>query len=79
MKNLLASGCSIASDGWEDRKKRPLINLLAVTNRGAKFLRAVDTTGTTKTATYIANLMIEAIEEIGPANVIQVGACVKLS
>ena len=35
-------GCSILSDGWSNRKKRGIINILVSTPLGTYFLRAVD-------------------------------------
>ena len=45
MKN---TGCTLASDGWTDPRKRPLLNMCVVTHKGTLFKRAVDTTGQTK-------------------------------
>ena len=36
-------GCSILSDGWSDRKKRGIMNILVSCTIGTYFLRAVDT------------------------------------
>ena len=36
-------GCSILSDGWRDRKKRGIINILVSCPLGSYFLRAVET------------------------------------
>ena len=36
-------GCSILSDGWSDRKKRGILNILVSCTIGTYFLRAVDT------------------------------------
>ena len=40
--------CSLASDGWQDALKRPLLNVVATTPLGSTFIKAVDTTGETK-------------------------------
>lgn len=95
--------CSLASDGWQDAHKRPLVNVCAITPEGSTFVKAVDTTGETKVlgshscqqcpltlqpshrahqeltspiclqdAQYMAKLWIEAIEEIGEENVMQI-------
>jgi hypothetical protein len=66
------TGCSVISDGWDDAQHRPLLNSLAVNPKGVKFIDAVDTSGHTKDAQYIASILIEAIEEVGPDNVVQV-------
>eukprot|EP01018_Ginkgo_biloba_P041192 Gb_35049 [translate_table: standard] len=36
------------------------------------FLNAVDCNGELKDATFIANILIDAIESVGPSNVVQV-------
>ena len=37
--------CSLASDGWQDAHKRPLLNVCGITPLGSTFIKAVDTTG----------------------------------
>lgn len=41
-------GVSIASDGWSDSQRRPLINFMAVNEGGPMFLKAIDCSGETK-------------------------------
>ncbi|KAL6960515.1 hypothetical protein U1Q18_052485 [Sarracenia purpurea var. burkii] len=65
-------GVSIVSDGWSDSQRRPLINFMAVNESGPMFLKAVDCSGETKDKYFIANLMKEVINEVGPQNVVQV-------
>ena len=65
-------GVSIISDGWKDAKNRPLINVIAVYPKGAMFLKAVDCEGQVKDAQFIANILIQCIQDIGPQNVVQV-------
>ena len=59
------------SDGWDDRQHRPLINVLAVSPQGGMFIRSVNTTGQVKNATSLADIMDDAIKEIGPEVVVQ--------
>lgn len=66
------AGSDITSDGWSDARSRPLLNFLLLTTKGAQFIKAVDTTGQSKTDDYIADMLSEAIEEAGPENVVQV-------
>jgi hypothetical protein len=66
------TGVSIISDGWKDCKNRPLINVIAVSPKGAMFLKAVDCEGQVKDASFIANILIESIDMVGAANVVQV-------
>ncbi|XP_038891577.1 uncharacterized protein LOC120080967 [Benincasa hispida] len=65
-------GVSIASDGWSDSQRRPLINFMEITEGGPMFLKAVDCSGETKDKYFIANLMKEVINEVGHENVIQI-------
>eukprot|EP01018_Ginkgo_biloba_P039580 Gb_22244 [translate_table: standard] len=66
------TGVSIVSDGWTDARNRPLINVIVVCPKGSMFLNAVDYNGELKDATSIANILIDAIESVGPSSVVQV-------
>eukprot|EP01018_Ginkgo_biloba_P023549 Gb_28141 [translate_table: standard] len=66
------TGVSIVSDGWTDARNRPLINVIDVCPKGSMFLNAVDCNGELKDATFIANILIDAIESVGLSNVVQV-------
>ncbi|XP_059069104.1 uncharacterized protein LOC131859411 [Cryptomeria japonica] len=66
------TGVTIVFDGWKDCKNRPLINVIAVCPKGAMFLKAVDCEGQVKDASFIANILIECIDMVGPQNVVQV-------
>ena len=67
-----SSGVSIISDGWTDTRRRPLVNLIASSPAGAMFLRAEDCSGEIKDSNFIAEVLISAIEQVGPSNVVQV-------
>jgi hypothetical protein len=67
-----SSGVSIISDGWTDTKRRPLINVIASSPKGAMFLRAEDCFGEVKDNKFIVDILISAIEQVGPTNVVQV-------
>ncbi|MCO5608253.1 hypothetical protein L7F22_062459 [Adiantum nelumboides] len=49
-------GCTIVCDGWSDTRRRPIINFLACSIHGSVFLKAVDTSGQTKTSDFIFRL-----------------------
>ena len=59
-------GCSILSDGWSDRKKRGLINILVSSPLGTYFLRAVDSAkgGQKTTADFLYKHIRQAIHEV---------------
>lgn len=69
------TGCTIVSDGWSDAANHPLINKLAVSPGSAVFLGCDDTSGSTKSAAFIAADLEHYIKEVGPSNVVQVGGC----
>ena len=64
------SGCSIVMDGWTDITKRPLINIIVTCVDGPFFLRAIDCSGKRKDAAFQFELLRDAIEEVGPENVV---------
>ena len=72
------TGCLLLSDGWTSTQNRPIINALAATPLGTFFLAALDTSGQTKDADYIAAFIITQIVAFGPDKVTAVcmdGAC----
>lgn len=67
-------GCTIISDGWSDIRRRHIINILVSSCLGTYFLRAVDAgkAGERITGAFIYTHIRQAIEDIGPQNVVQV-------
>ncbi|KAH9329297.1 hypothetical protein KI387_001405 [Taxus chinensis] len=68
----VSHGCSIIMDGWTDIRHHPLINIIVSCREGPYFLRAVDCSGKKKDAEFQFTILRDAIEEVGPANVVQV-------
>jgi hypothetical protein len=66
------TGVSIVSDGWRDQRNHPLINVIAICLQGTMFLKDIDCSGVEKDATFISTILIDAIESVGPQNVVQV-------
>ncbi|GJY42655.1 hAT dimerization domain, ribonuclease H-like domain protein [Tanacetum coccineum] len=62
-------GVTIVSDGWSDPTRKPLINFMATSGNGPLFLNAVNCFGEVKDRFFIANLMKEVINEIGPSKI----------
>lgn len=60
------------ADGWSDVERRPVINILAVTESRPVFLEAINNEDGVKTKEYITNKLISAIENVEPENVVQV-------
>lgn len=71
-RNLKKTGCSLVSDGWDDRQHRPLMNMIVVSPQGAMFLKTFNTTGHVKNSEYLAEIMDQTVQEIGVENVVQV-------
>ena len=46
--------------------KRPLINIMTVSESGLMFLKAIKCEGETKDKHFITNLLINTIQDIGP-------------
>ncbi|XP_023929253.2 uncharacterized protein LOC112040599 [Quercus suber] len=73
IKNFwLENGVSIVSDGWSDPQRRPLINIMAVSDGGPMFIKAIDGSGEFKNKHYIVGVLKDAIKEIGHEKVVQV-------
>ena len=51
---------------------RPLVNIIVMSPSGPYFLRAIDASGEEKNADWIVGKIAEAIELMGPSNVVQV-------
>ena len=65
-------GATLSIDGWSSVVNRPLINGMLISSAGEEFLGSVDTSGATKDATYLADVLIKFIEQVGLENVVQV-------
>ena len=67
-------GCTILCDGWSDVRRRNVYNVLVSCCKGTMFLKAIDASlpGLTVTGAFIWTHIREAIEQIGPENVVQV-------
>ena len=67
-----ATGCTVMSDGWSDKKGRTLLNFLVHCPRGIMFIKSVDASAQVKDAALLCQLLDEFIQEIGPQHVVQV-------
>ncbi|CAH9076716.1 unnamed protein product [Cuscuta europaea] len=65
-------GCTIMSDGWQDKRHRTLVNFCVNSSKGTVFMKAVDASSYKKTGEALFKLFDEWIKEIGPQSVIQV-------
>ena len=76
------TGCSLASDGWTDTAGHPLVNVMWCSPDSCIFLSSHSAEGEVKDATWLAKVLGERIEEVGPENVVLVvtdnaAVCVK--
>ena len=67
--SFAVSGRALCSDGWTSTTRRPLLNVILVTSRGAIFVKGIDTSGHTKSWQYQRDCLSEAIDEVGEDNV----------
>ena len=63
---------SICSDRWSDAQRIPLINIMAVSESGPMFLKTINCEGETKDEHFIADFLINTIQDIDPQKVVQV-------
>ncbi|KAK9697669.1 hypothetical protein RND81_08G052600 [Saponaria officinalis] len=60
---------TLCSDGWGDRQKRPLINVMAASRGNSMFLKSFDASGNTKDVEYVSSLFQEVLNQEGAENV----------
>ncbi|CAL5355714.1 unnamed protein product [Camellia sinensis] len=72
MQDWSTHGVSIISDGWSNLKNQPLINIMAISGGKAIFINGHDVSSIEKTGANIAELLLKAIDYVGPSNVVQV-------
>lgn len=66
---LMLTGATLISDGWTSVANKPIINALVAVPAGSYFIAALDTSGETKDAHYIATFMKGHIERFGAEHV----------
>ena len=58
--------------GWTNIRNHPLINIIITCTEGPFFLRAIDCSRHRKDTDFQFHILRDAIEEVGPQNVVQV-------
>eukprot|EP00253_Pinus_taeda_P024138 PITA_24138 len=71
-KTREATGCTVMSEGWTDRKGRTLLNFLVHCPKGTMFIKSLDASEHIKDVATICELLDGFILEIGVQNVVQV-------
>jgi hypothetical protein len=61
----VATGCSIMTDAWTDKKRRSIMNLCVHCKLGTAFLESKEASADAHTSEYIFNYVRECIEKIG--------------
>lgn len=72
------TGVMLMSDGWTNVQSRPILNVIAACPVGSYFIEALDTSGDTKDAEFIAAFMSSHIVRFGPEKIVALcmdGAC----
>ena len=59
-------------DGWTNIQQRPLLNIIVTSLAGPYFLKAIDCIGKLKDATFMFEILKDAIKQVGPSNVVHV-------
>ncbi|KAK8694809.1 hypothetical protein V6N13_072354 [Hibiscus sabdariffa] len=65
-------GILVVLDAWSNCKQDRLINVIAANRRGTIFMHCGVFNGVEKTGQVIGDFLLEAIEKLGPSNVLQV-------
>ena len=66
------TGCTIMYDGWTDQRGRTIINFVVAFPKGTMFQKSIDASTHIKGAHLIFTLLVDVVEEVGVANVVQV-------
>ena len=65
-------GCTIMADGWTGPTRLSIINIMVYCAGSTVFLKSIDASEKIKNADYLVEILSEVIEQVGPANVIQI-------
>ncbi|KAM0863341.1 hypothetical protein ACQ4PT_044662 [Festuca glaucescens] len=68
----VATGCSIMTDAWTDKKRRSIMNLCVHCKLGTSFLESKEASADAHTSEYIFNYVLESIDKIGINNGVQI-------
>ena len=66
----LANGVNIVFSGQSNPQRRPVINIMAASDGGPMFIKAIDGSSEYKDKHFIAELLKDAIKEIGYQKVV---------
>lgn len=57
----VAFGTALCSDGWTSTSRRPLLNVIQVSTKGAFFVGSIDSSGEDKTAQYQLTRLVKPL------------------
>ncbi|GJR04378.1 zf-BED domain-containing protein [Tanacetum coccineum] len=66
------TGCTLMTDGWSDRKNRPICNFLVNNPKGTIFLASIDTSDISKTKEKVFAMLDDFVKKISEEHVVQV-------
>ncbi|GER51284.1 hAT transposon superfamily protein [Striga asiatica] len=66
------TGCTILLDGWTDKTGRELVNVLVESPKGTVYLRSSDISHCIDNTDAMLTFLDNILEEVGPANVVQI-------
>ena len=69
-KSWSLSGCTLMSDIWIDMKGRSFINVVAYSPKRPVFLKSFERSSHRRNDSFLRDLLLFVIEEIGPKNVV---------
>ncbi|XP_050251460.1 uncharacterized protein LOC126698341 [Quercus robur] len=73
IKDFWLENCvNIVSNGWSNPQRRPPINIMAVSDGGPMFIKAIDGSSEFKDKHYIVGMLKDTIKKIGHEKVVQV-------
>ena len=68
----IKNGCSLMTDAWSEWKRRSIMNVCTNCADGTTFIGSKEMSAVSHTSEVIFELVDQAIEDIGPENVVQV-------
>ena len=71
-RQWLTFGVIIMCDGWTSTTRKQIINIMVYYDGHAIFLKFIDTSDIVNDYKYIYKQMVEVVEEVGVANVVQI-------
>ena len=73
MRQVKSYGYSLSSDGWENIRREPLMNIMLLTKNGDFFLDSWNAAqADKKDSKYLGDMWCKYIDEVGPEHIVQI-------